>query len=146
LKLYTYKITRQFVREVKTVTINTCKAAAEAARTAIDFDRDQEHLVVIFLNSKNDIKGVQLVTLGTLDCSLAHPREIFRAAIVAGGVAGIIIAHNHPSGNVKPSAADFAITKKVKEAGDIIGIKLLDSIIVSEDTYHSMKKEGEPGL
>ena len=96
----------------------------------------KERFVVFWLNSANVVTGFEVISEGTLNSSVVHPREVFRGAIVAT-CANIILAHNHPSGNLEPSSEDIAITKKLVEAGKIIDIKVFDHIIFAENTYTS---------
>lgn len=106
---------------------------------------DREMFVVTHLNTKNVPISVEIVTQGTLDCSLVHPREVFKAAIVAGA-SSIIVAHNHPSGDPTPSREDRIVVKRLKDAAEIIGISLLDSIIVGDGPDGkalSMKESGD---
>ncbi|MDH4101601.1 MAG: JAB domain-containing protein, partial [Nitrospirota bacterium] len=111
-------------------------------KEANEVDRDKEHCWVLGLDTNSRIKYAELVSLGTLSSSLVHPREVFRMAIMKA-VASIIIGHNHPSGEVIPSQDDISITKRLAEAGRIIGIKLLDHVIISENTYVSMMERGD---
>lgn len=101
----------------------------------------QELVVALFLNTKNEIIKKETIFKGSLNSSVAHPREIFKAAIKYSS-ARIIIAHNHPSGNPEPSEADLAFTKRMCEAGKIVGIELLDHFIIGEDHYVSLKEYG----
>ena len=101
-------------------------------------DQDKEHFWVVGLNPRNVIKYLELVSLGTLDTNLVHPREVFRLAIVKA-VAQIIIAHNHPSGNSQPSPEDVAITKQLVKAGKILGIEVIDHIIIAGKEFASFK-------
>jgi DNA repair protein RadC len=106
-------------------------------------DRDKEHLWVIGLNTKGRIKFVDLVHLGSLDGNLASPREVFRRAVM-NGVKTVIIAHNHPSGDPKPSPKDCHITKKLYKAGQVLEIELLDHVIVGEQgRYFSFGDAGK---
>jgi DNA repair protein RadC len=105
-------------------------------------DYQEEHLVVIFLNTKNQIIREKTMFVGSLDQSIAHPREIFREA-VKFSAASIIVVHNHPSGNVTPSKNDYEVTERIKKAGDMVGIKLLDHLIVGKKEYFSMREEGK---
>lgn len=89
----------------------------------------QENLVCIALDTKYKPIGYSIITKGTLDSSLVHPREVFRYAI-AQSASVIIICHNHPSGNVTPSPADIAVTDRLKNAGNLIGIDVLDHIVI----------------
>jgi DNA repair protein RadC len=107
-------------------------------------EREKEHFYVCHLDVKSRVKMVELVNIGTLSSSLVHPRETFRRAIVEGS-ASIIVAHNHPSGEVEPSDEDTRITKVLFEAGQILGITMLDHVIFAWNKYFSFRdnKEGE---
>ena len=106
-----------------------------------EIDRDKEHLWVFHLNSRNQIKLIELVSLGILNSSLIHPREVFTRA-VGERAAQIIIAHNHPSGEVTPSEDDLVITKRLVKAGEILGIELIDHLVVTATGFTSFKKKG----
>jgi DNA repair protein RadC len=97
--------------------------------------------VVIWLNTANRVSGFEILSEGTLNTSVVHPREVFRGAIVAT-CAGIILAHNHPSGNPEPSPEDLQITRQIVEAGRIIGIPVHDHIIFADKTYTSFSEQG----
>jgi DNA repair protein RadC len=101
----------------------------------------QEHFVVIGLNTKNHILFKHTVTIGPLNASLVHPREVFRP-LIRHSAASCIVAHNHPSGDPVPSREDIEVTKRLKEAGNIIGIELLDHIIIGLHEYYSLKEKG----
>jgi DNA repair protein RadC len=94
---------------------------------------DREHFVVVLLNGKNRIIGINTVSVGSLTSSLAHPREIFKPAII-GNAAAIVLAHNHPSGEPTPSAEDIELTKRIREVGEIMGIRVLDHIVIGDGT------------
>jgi len=104
-------------------------------------DKKQEHFVCITLNGANEVIGNRVVTVGLLNANQVHPREVFSDAI-ADRAASVILVHNHPSGNTEPSTDDSEITKRLKEAGEILGIKVHDHIIVSKSSYTSMKERG----
>ena len=89
----------------------------------------QEAFVAFDLNSKNNIIDRRLVTLGILDSSLVHPREVFRGALL-NNAAAIVVAHNHPSGDPTPSAEDVRITRQLVQAGQVLGIKVLDHVVI----------------
>lgn len=112
--------------------VRTAADAADVLAAHLE-GTDRENFVVILLNTQNVIIGINTVTVGTLDASLVHPREVYKPAIVAGA-AGIIVGHNHPSGEVVPSAEDRSVTQKLKQAGDIVGIELLDHVIIGDGT------------
>ena len=101
----------------------------------------REHFVSFYLDTKNQEIHREIISIGTLNISLVHPREVFWPA-VRNAAASIIVAHNHPSGDVSPSRDDMATTKRLKEAGEILGIKVLDHVIVSREGYTSMKEQG----
>ncbi|MFJ7840591.1 DNA repair protein RadC [Lysinibacillus sphaericus] len=101
----------------------------------------QEHFVALFLNVKNQIMHKQTIFIGSLNASIVHPREIFREA-VKRSAASIICAHNHPSGIPTPSPEDIEVTKRIQEAGYIIGIELLDHIIIGDHQFISLKEKG----
>ena len=98
----------------------------------------KEHFVVFYLDSRNQEIHKEIVSVGTLNESLVHPREVFENAI-KNNAASIIIAHNHPSGDLEPSQADIEITKKLIHAGKILDIKIIDHIIVTINGYNSLK-------
>ncbi|MBI2459779.1 MAG: JAB domain-containing protein, partial [Parcubacteria group bacterium] len=83
----------------------------------------------------------EVISVGTLNANLVHPREVFEPAIYQTA-AQILIAHNHPSGDIKPSDDDLAVTKRLLEAGKILGIEIIDHVIVSENSFLSLKCEG----
>jgi DNA repair protein RadC len=108
-----------------------------------EIDRTKEKCWTVGLNTRNFIVYVELVSMGTLNASLVHPREVFRFAIMKGVVSGIILVHNHPSGDLNPSDDDLALTKRLYEAGKILGIDLHDHIIIAEGSgYTSLKVNG----
>jgi DNA repair protein RadC len=104
-------------------------------------DQEKEHYYIMHLNIRSQVMMVELVTIGVLNSSLVHPRETFRRAVIAGSAA-IIIAHNHPSGEVDPSDEDMKITRMMLEAGNILGIAMRDHIIFAKDNYFSFKNNG----
>jgi DNA repair protein RadC len=101
----------------------------------------KEHFICIYLDTKNGVIGKETVSIGSLNASIVHPRELFRGAIKRS-CASIICSHNHPSGNPEPSPEDIDITKRINEAGTIIGIDVLDHIIIGNFTFVSMKERG----
>ena len=111
-----------------------------------EIDKDKEHFWSIGLDTRNKIKYIELVSLGTLNDSLIHPRETFRLAVMKG-VASIIVCHNHPSGELTPSEDDLAITQRLIKSGEILSINLLDHLIITKKKpgykqYYSWKEEG----
>lgn len=100
--------------------------------------KKKEHFLVLSLDTRNHLIGTHKVSIGSLDCSIVHPREVFKEAI-ADSAASVIFVHNHPSGDPTPSTDDIQLTKRLTEAGEILGIEVLDHIIVCDEDYLSMK-------
>jgi DNA repair protein RadC len=105
-------------------------------------DRKQEHFLAITINGANEVQNVRVVSIGLIDRSPVHPREVFAEA-VAERASGVIVAHNHPAGGVAPSSADMEVTKQLREAGRIVGIELLDHIIFNQSAYFSFLEAGQ---
>ena len=103
--------------------------------------KDRESVVVVMLDGNNNPIGIQEVSIGTVTCSLIHPREIFKPAILMGASA-IIVAHNHPSGSLTPSSEDKQSMSRIKKAGELIGISLIDDMIYSPTGYYSSREHG----
>ena len=124
--------------------LNTPEAAVEVINTVLDLEHEaQEVLAEILLDNRNKITGIMEISRGSLNSSIVHPREVFRGAILHNA-AGIILVHNHPSGEVVPSREDLKVTKMIKDAGNILDIQLLDHIIIgSEGNYTSLARRGD---
>lgn len=103
---------------------------------------DQEHFIVTTLNGAHQVIKTRVISIGIMNRTLVHPREIFKGAIL-DNAAAIILVHNHPSGNIDPSIEDIQITKRLKDASIIIGIGILDHVIISSRGYYSFLKEGK---
>lgn len=101
----------------------------------------REHFVGFYLNARHQLLARTMISVGSLSASIVHPREVFVPA-VAGSAAGVIVAHNHPSGDPEPSPEDLAVTRRLREAGDLLGIELLDHLVVAERGYVSLKARG----
>jgi DNA repair protein RadC len=97
---------------------------------------DRECFMVLHLDSKKHIICKETVSIGSLDQSVVHPREVFKAACINGS-AGLILAHNHPSGDPRPSQEDIAITERLRACGQLLGIEVIDHIIVGDGSYFS---------
>lgn len=100
----------------------------------------EEVFYIICLNAKGTVAGIHEISHGDLCSSSAHPREVFKRAIL-NNAAAIILAHNHPSGNTKPSDTDISTTERLINAGNLLGINVVDHIIVAEGSYCSMKSQ-----
>jgi DNA repair protein RadC len=101
----------------------------------------KEHFVCLFLNTKNHVIAQETLSMGSLNASIVHPREVFRAAIKCSS-ASIICAHNHPSGDPAPSPEDIALTARLLKAGEIVGIDVLDHLIIGDKGFVSLKEKG----
>ncbi len=104
-------------------------------------DRKQEHFLAVTINGANEVLNVRVVSIGLIDRSPVHPREVFADAVV-DRASGIIVAHNHPAGSLEPSASDTEATRQLKQAGEILGIPLLDHIIFNRTGYFSFLESG----
>jgi DNA repair protein RadC len=102
----------------------------------------REHFFAIFLDGRHRPIGWRLISVGTLTASIVHPREVFGPALMAHAAA-VIVAHNHPSGDAQPSAEDRDITKRLERAGKLLGVRLLDHVVVSEEGFVSISERGE---
>ena len=136
------------IKETKIKHINTPEAAFILFIGAMEnLDREKEHFLCASVNTQNGLKSLDIISIGSLNANIVHPREVFYAAI-ANRAASIIVAHNHPSGNTAPSQNDLDITWKLKDAGKVLGIELNDHIIIGNDRfdgYMSMKEQGVGG-
>ena len=127
-------------KECKNQTINQAKDLVKVIQAEMN-NLKKEHLKCVFLNSRKRMIKEETIFIGTLDSSVIHPREIFKAAIEESAAA-IIIIHNHPSGDIMPSDEDIIITEQIVETGKIIGIEVLDHIIIADGKYFSFKEMG----
>jgi DNA repair protein RadC len=103
-------------------------------------NRSVEHFGVVLLDTKHRVLRATLLSVGTLDASIVHPREVFREA-TRGGAAAIVLFHNHPSGDPTPSEDDVELTRRLVRAGDVMGIDVLDHVIVAETQYYSLREQ-----
>jgi DNA repair protein RadC len=118
------------------------RSVHDIANQAVEIrDKKKEHLLAFFLNARHQLIARETVSIGTLTASLAHPREIFAPAI-GKAAAGVILVHNHPSGDPSPSDEDVRLTRRIRDAGHILGIELLDHVIVAERGSYSFKTSG----
>ena len=105
-------------------------------------DRKQEHLISASINGANEVMNIRVVSIGLVDRTSVHPREVFADALT-DRASGVIVAHNHPAGSLEPSAWDVEVTKQLKTAGEIVGVVLLDHIIFNRGGYYSFLENGE---
>jgi len=104
-------------------------------------DRKQEHFLCASINGANEILNIRVVSIGLIDRTPVHPREVF-ADVLSDRASAIIVAHNHPSGDLEPSASDVDVTNQLKAAGSVVGITLLDHIIFNRSSYFSFLEAG----
>lgn len=105
-------------------------------------DRKQEHFISTSINGANEVMNIRVVSIGLVDRTSVHPREVFAGALT-DRASGVIVAHNHPAGSLVPSAWDIEITKQLKEAGDVVGVTLMDHIIFNRTGYYSFLESGK---
>jgi len=105
-------------------------------------DRPQEHFIVITLNGALEVVHTQVVSMGLVNRTLVHPREVFIESIKHMGTS-VILAHNHPSGSLEPSSEDIELTDRLRKAGQILGIEVVDHIIFTDENFYSMREGGE---
>ena len=126
----------------QTRTVHDPDDAVRIINAVLDLENEaQEVLCEILLDNQNNVVGVMEITRGSINASVCHPREVFRGAIMHNA-ASIILFHNHPSGMVEPSREDISVTERIKKAGKIMDIPLLDHIIVGNGTHTSLKQKG----
>ncbi len=105
-------------------------------------DRKQEHFLCLSLNGAHEVQSVRVVSIGLVNRTIVHPREVF-ADPLTDRAAAVVVAHNHPSGRVEPSMEDRDVTRRLKQAGDTLGIRLLDHLVFSTKGYYSFLEQGE---
>lgn len=121
-------------------TINSPEQGVTLVKPYLE-NSDREKLIVVGLDTKNQPTFLETVSIGTLNSSMVHPREVFKSAIL-GNSASILMFHNHPSGDMEPSKDDISITKRIVEAGKILGINLIDHIIIGNNKFKSLREQG----
>lgn len=138
--IYRFELVRER-SEPYTAPIRTADKVAELARTLLPDDA-REHFWTLLLDARNQLVGAVPISVGSLTASLVHPRESFRAAIAAASSA-VLFVHNHPSGDPEPSREDNDLTRRLWEAGKVLGIRVLDHVIVGDGTtrYYSFADE-----
>lgn len=107
-------------------------------------NQKKEYFVALYLNARNELIHKEVISIGTLTRSLVHPREVFAPALTRLA-ASVLVAHNHPSGDTTPSQDDLLVTKRLQDAGELLGIALLDHIIIARDSFHSIRESGVLG-
>lgn len=102
---------------------------------------DREEFLVVMLDCRNRVIGVNRISIGSINASIAHPREVFKAAILSNA-STIMLSHNHPSGDPSPSAEDLALTTRLKQGAELLGIPIIDHVIVGDERYISLSERG----
>jgi DNA repair protein RadC len=141
IPIYQVKLVRDGSQKAERKKVSTPAVAASVLQQFLD-GADREHFVVLLLDTQNQLIGINTVTVGTLDASLVHPREVFKPAILANA-ASVLLAHNHPSGDPTPSVEDRAVTRQLAAAGATLGIEVLDHVIIGDaPRYVSLVEAG----
>jgi DNA repair protein RadC len=122
-------------------TVRSPKAAYELVKMFLE-GADREHFLVVCLDTKNQPVSITTSHVGSLNSSIVHPREVFKTAVLSNA-ATVIVAHNHPSGQPEPSREDLEVTKRLCEAGKVLGIEVMDHIIVGDGRFYSLKEKGQ---
>lgn len=136
--LSAFEITKRAM-EVEDNNLPTLLSAKDAVAQLQELrNAKKEHFVVLYLNARNQLLHKETISVGTVNASLVHPREVFKPAIEHLST-GIIIAHNHPSGETEPSEEDLKLTNRLKEAGKLMGIEIIDHVIITKDNFKSIK-------
>jgi DNA repair protein RadC len=142
INIYKLKMIKEDTVEYSDTTIKSPCDIVRLAREVLEMhEMAEENFVILCLNTKNKIAGVHTVSIGSLNASIVHPREVFKAALL-NNANGIICLHNHPSGDPEPSRDDIETTHRLVNAGNILGIKVLDHIIIGDGRYISLKERG----
>jgi len=136
--VYVAELKRRRYRGKRRLEVSNPRQAFQILRDRIE-DWSREHFLVILLDARHCVQGVETISVGTLTASLVHPREVFKPA-VAQSVAAILIGHNHPSGDPEPSPEDLELTKRLSDAGRLMGIDLIDHVIFGKQAYVSLKE------
>jgi len=132
-----FELLRRVPREKATVKISSA-AEAFAYCAPLIGHLEQEHFLVVWLDVRHQVLGHELVTKGLVDSSLVHPREVFRGALKANASA-VIVAHNHPSGDVRASPEDERVTRVLRKSGEVLGVKVLDHLVISHERYERVE-------
>ena len=140
INIVSIKLVKESSFLYQTLTISSPKDAYEMIKDQLQ-DLDREQFIIACLNTKNEPTNISVVSVGTLNKAIVHPREVFRTAILSNA-ASIMAFHNHPSGETTPSQQDIQLTNRLYEVGELLGIKLLDHLIIGDRTFTSLKEKG----
>lgn len=138
-----YKVSLKLVREgqgeYSPVRLSQPKDVYEFMEDLKDCDR--ERFYSVFLNTKNEVINCEEVSSGSATSALVHPREVFKSALLCS-CSALILVHNHPSGDSSPSSWDINLTRRLYECGELLGVDVLDSIVIGDDSYYSFRESG----
>ena len=140
INIVSIKLVKESSFLYQTRTISSPKDAYEMIKDQLQ-DLDREQFIIACLNTKNEPTNISVVSVGTLNKAIVHPREVFKTAILSNA-ASIMAFHNHPSGETTPSQQDIQLTNRLYEAGELLSIKLLDHLIIGDGTFTSLKEKG----
>ena len=137
-----------FVREVRVNYLATTIERFKISRPddiaafcrSIMLDNSREQFIALYLDGAHMVAAYSLISIGSANFTTVHPREVFRRAVLVGAIA-LVIAHNHPSGDTTPSQEDLSITKRMRQCAEILGIKFLDHVIVTDSSHRSLSTE-----
>ena len=140
--IYRISLVRESNIQLDRAQLRSSESASKVLRSYLG-DTDREHFVVILLDRKNRMIGINTVSIGSLTASIVHPREVMKPAILSNAAA-VVLGHNHPSGDPQPSHEDKSLTRRLVEAGKALGIDVLDHIVIGDGTtqYFSFADEG----
>lgn len=136
--MYVAELKRRRYRGKRPPEVTNPRQAHDVLKPRVE-DWSREHFLVILLDARNGVVGIETISVGSLTASIVHPREVFRPAIVAAA-AGIVIGHNHPSGDPEPSPEDLAVTRRLNQVAELVGIQLHDHVIFTDRQFVSLKE------
>ena len=140
INIVSIKLVKESSFLYQTCTISSPKDAYEMIKDQLE-DLDREQFIIACLNTKNEPTNITVVSVGSINKAIVHPREVFKTAILSNA-ASIMTFHNHPSGDTIPSDQDIQLTHRLVEAGELLGIKLLDHLIIGDRSFTSLKQKG----
>lgn len=140
ISLYRVQLVHEAAYPYRVSTLTSSKEAADFFRPLYQ-GADREQFTVAFLDAKHRVIGIEVVSVGSLTAALVHPREVFKSAVITNSAA-IILCHNHPSGVPDPSPEDRQLTSRLCQAGELLGIRVLDHVILGDDTHYSFVDYG----
>ncbi|MEW4973136.1 DNA repair protein RadC [Bacillus stercoris] len=139
VNIVSVKLVREAIILYKKRSIRSPQDAYELAKSFLE-DKDREHFIVVSLDTKNQPVSINTCHIGSLNASIVSPREVMKSAILSSA-ASIMVFHNHPSGDTSPSQEDISVTSRLQEAGNLMGIELLDHLIIGDGKYLSLKEK-----